>query len=84
MQMIFRAIKLNEITKGGSMDREKGQELSLQALKHLAVRYSNEDQEEAAYITGKGGDVFSWTLGWQTKAYLMASPGYYLFYMAVK
>lgn len=51
--MIFRAIKLNEITKGGSMDREKGQELSLQALQHLAVRYSNEDQEEATYITGR-------------------------------
>lgn len=80
--MIFKAIRLNEITKGGSMDREKGQQLSLQALQHLTVRYSNENQE-AADITGKGGDLFSWTWAWQTRA-LMASQGYYLFYMAVK
>lgn len=61
--MIFKAIRLNEITKEGSVNREKGQELSLQALKHLTIRYGNEDQQAATDITGKGRDVFSWTCG---------------------
>lgn len=48
--MIFKAIELDEITKGGKMDREKGQDLSLEVLQHLTVRYSNEDQEEPTSI----------------------------------
>lgn len=48
IQMIFKAISLDGITTEGSVDRGKGQELSLEARQHLTVRYSNEDQEASS------------------------------------
>lgn len=57
--MISKAIGLSEITEGGSVDREMGQHLSLEALKHLKVRYNSEDQEGATGITGRRRDVLS-------------------------
>lgn len=54
--MIFKAIGLDEITKGGSLGMEKGQDMSLEVLQHLTVRHSNEDQEEPTH-TYKGKEI---------------------------
>lgn len=57
--MISKAIGLSEITEGGSVDREMGQDLNLEALKHVKVKYNSEDQEGATGITGRRRDVLS-------------------------